>query len=496
VSDNGEAPEARPDARRPVLGLLLGAGLFVLMLVLPPPEDMSPVAWRVAAVAALMATWWVTEAIPIPATGLLPLVLFPLLGVASMGGASAPYADPLIFLFLGGFLVALALERWNLHRRIALRTVALVGTRPPALVGGFMLATAFLSMWVSNTATAVMMLPIGLSVIGLLRDRPGGDTAAGAGDGFAPALLLGIAYAASVGGLGTLIGTPPNALLAGFMARTYGVEIGFAQWMLIGLPLVAVLLFCTWVLLTKLAFTLPRGEIAGTARLLQGELAALGPMTGPERRVAMVFTTMAVLWVVRPLLGDLVPGLSDTGIAIAAALALFVLPAGKGQGGAALLDWEASRRLPWGVLLLFGGGLSLAAAIARSGLAEWIGTALSGFGGWPVLVVVLVVVTAIIFLTELTSNTATAATFLPLVASVAPALGTDPFMLTIPAALAASCAFMMPVATPPNAIIYGSGQVTIAQMVKAGFWLNLVSILVITGLAWLAVGTLFVVPPG
>lgn len=482
-----------------MLGLLLGAGLFVLLLVLPPPEGMPPVAWRVAAVAALMATWWVTEAIPIPATGLLPLVLFPLLGVAGMGQASAPYADPLIFLFLGGFLVALALERWNLHRRIALRTVALVGTRPPVLVGGFMLATAFLSMWVSNTATAVMMLPIGLSVIGLLRDRAGGDAAAEAGAGFAPALLLGIAYAASVGGLGTLIGTPPNALLAGFMARTYGVEIGFAQWMLIGLPLVAVLLFCTWVLLTRLVFTLPRGEVAGIGGLLQAELAALGPMTGPERRVAVVFAGMAALWVVRPLLGDLVPGLSDTGIAIAAALALFVLPAGPGQGGKALLDWDASRQLPWGVLLLFGGGLSLAAAIARSGLAEWIGAALSGLGGWPVLLVVLVVlvvVTAIIFLTELTSNTATAATFLPLVASVAPAVGADPFMLTIPAALAASCAFMMPVATPPNAIIYGSGQVTIAQMVRAGFWLNLVSILAITGLTWLAVGTLFAVPPG
>ncbi len=479
-----------------MLGLLLGAGLFVLLLVLPPPEGMPPVAWRVAAVAALMATWWVTEAIPIPATGLLPLVLFPLLGVAGMGQASAPYADPLIFLFLGGFIVALALERWNLHRRIALRTVALVGTRPPALVGGFMMATAFLSMWVSNTATAVMMLPIGLSVIGLLRDRAGGDASAEAGAGFAPALLLGIAYAASVGGLGTLIGTPPNALLAGFMARTYGVEIGFAQWMLIGLPLVAVLLFCTWVLLTRLVFTLPRGEVAGIGGLLQAELAALGPMTGPERRVAVVFAGMAALWVVRPLLGDLVPGLTDTGIAIAAALALFVLPAGPGQGGKALLDWDASRQLPWGVLLLFGGGLSLAAAIARSGLAEWIGAALSGLGGWPVLLVVLVVVAAIIFLTELTSNTATAATFLPLVASVAPAVGADPFMLTIPAALAASCAFMMPVATPPNAIIYGSGQVTIAQMVKAGFWLNLVSILAITGVAWLAVGTLFAVPSG
>ncbi|MCB4823485.1 SLC13 family permease [Roseicella aerolata] len=496
-SAQGGAAGPRKDAHSP-LGLLLGLGLFAAMLLLPPPEGMSPVAWRVAAVAVLMASWWVTEAIPIPATGLLPLILFPLLGIANIGQASAPYADPLIFLFLGGFLVALALERWNLHRRIALRTVALVGTRPPALVGGFMLATAFLSMWVSNTATAVMMLPIGLSVIALLedgarQDGDGQDGQAKAG-GFATALLLGIAYAASIGGLGTLIGTPPNALLAGFMSRTYGVEIGFAQWMVIGVPLVVLLLSCTWLLLTRLVFALPRGDLGGASALLHAELGRLGPMSGPEKRVAVVFAAMAALWVVRPLLGDLVPGINDTGIAIAAALALFILPAGRGQGGAALLGWDAARRLPWGVLLLFGGGLSLAAAITRSGLAEWIGAALGGFGVLPVLIVVLVVTAAIVFLTELTSNTATAAAFLPLVASLAPALGADPFLLTIPTALAASCAFMMPVATPPNAIVYGSGHLTIAQMARAGFWLNLLSIAVIVGLAWLAVGRLFAVP--
>ncbi|WP_135470106.1 SLC13 family permease, partial [Crenalkalicoccus roseus] len=393
-----DKPASSAPSRRPLVGLLLGAAVFVLLLLLPPPEGMTPAAWRVAAVAALMASWWVSEAIPIPATGLLPLVLFPLLGIAPIGEAAAPYADPLIFLFLGGFIVALALERWNLHRRIALGIVARVGTRPAALVGGFMLATAFLSMWVSNTATTVMMLPIGLSVIGLLAAESTPDEA-GRG-GFPTALLLGIAYAASVGGLGTLIGTPPNALLAGFMARTYGVEIGFAQWMLIGLPLVAILLGCTWVLLTRIAFRLPAGPVEGSDALIRAELGKLGRMGVAEWRVGLVFAAMAVLWVGRPLIEGWVPGLSDTGIAVAAALALFLVPAGGGRGGA-LLEWEASRRLPWGVLLLFGGGLSLAAAISKSGLAAWIGGVLAGLGALPLVLVVVLVTAAVVFLTEL-----------------------------------------------------------------------------------------------
>lgn len=475
------------------LGLLLGPAAFVLMLLLPPPPGLEPVAWRVAATAVLMAMWWVTEAVPIPVTGLLPLALFPILGVGSVGEASAPYADPLIFLFLGGFLIALGLEKWNLHRRIALGVISAVGARPAGLVGGFMLATAFLSMWVSNTATAVMMLPIGLSVIGLLR-REGEDDA----DGFAPALLLGIAYAASIGGLATLIGTPPNALLAAFMRRTYGVEIGFAQWMAVGLPVTVVLLGCAWLILTRLVFALPRDSIAGSAALIRGEVEALGRLTVPEWRVGLVFAAAALLWVARPALGGLLPaGVNDTVIAILAGVALFVIPAGRGAPpGATLLDWEAAKRLPWGVLLLFGGGLSLAAAIGKSGLAAWIGSGFAALGAWPVLLVVVLVTAAIVFLTELTSNTATAAAFLPLMASVAPVLGADPFLLTIPVALGASLAFMLPVATPPNAIVFGSGRLTVAQMARAGFLLNLAGIVAIVALTSLVVGPVFSVPAG
>ena len=475
-------------ARR--VGILLGPALCLAMLLLPAPEGLAPAGWKVAAVAALMAVWWVTEAIPVPVTGLLPLALFPPLGVATMAEASVPYGDPLIFLFLGGFLLAIGLERWNLHRRIALRVVSLVGTRPAALVGGFMLATAFLSMWVSNTATAVMMLPIGLSVIGLL-EREG----AGAG-GFATALLLGIAYAASIGGLATLIGTPPNALLAAFMGRTYGVEIGFAQWMSIGLPLTVALLLCAWLILTRFAFVLPRAEVAGSRHLIRRELAALGRITAPEIRVGLVFLAAAALWVARPALAGVLPaGVNDTVIAIAAGLLLFIVPAGGGSAaGTALLDWTAAKRLPWGVLLLFGGGLSLAAAIGRSGLAAWIGEGFAGLGAWPVILVLLLVTAGIVFLTELTSNTATAAAFLPLMASVAPALSIDPFLLTIPVALAASCAFMLPAATPPNAIVFGSGHLSIAQMARAGFLLNLASIAAIVALVWLLVGSVFAVP--
>lgn len=486
MDDDAAGTPPRAAAR---LGLLLGPLVFVAMLLLPPPAGLAPEAWRVAATATLMALWWVTEAVPIPVTGLLPLALFPLLGVASMGEAAAPYADPLIFLFLGGFLVALGLERWNLHRRIALGVVGLVGVRPASLVGGFMLATAFLSMWVSNTATAVMMLPIGLSVIALLRQ----DGEAAARDGFAPALLLGIAYGASIGGMATLIGTPPNALLAAFMRRTYGVEIGFAQWMAIGLPLALLMLLGAWLILTRLAFALPRQAIAGSAALIRGEIAGLGPLATPELRVGLVFAAAALLWVLRPALEGVLPaGVNDTVIAVAAGVLLFVIPAGGKAGrGVRLMDWPTATRLPWGVLLLFGGGLSLAAAIGKSGLAAWIGAGFAGLGHWPLLLVVLLVTAGIVFLTELTSNTATAAAFLPLMASVAPALAADPFLLTIPVALGASCAFMLPVATPPNAIVFGSGRLTVAQMARAGFLLNLAAIAIILALTTALVGPVF-----
>jgi len=481
-------------------GLVLGPTLFLLMLLLPAPAGMDEAAARTAAVGLLMAVWWVTEAIPIPATALLPLALFPTLGVAGFEAAAAPYANPLIFLFMGGFMLALAMQRWGLHRRIALAVIGRMGTGPTMLVGGFMVASAGLSAWVSNTATVVMMLPIGISVIELVerRDDADGETGGpGAAGGFGTALMLGIAYAASIGGLATLIGTPPNALLAGFMREAYGVEIGFGEWMQVGVPLVLVTLPLAWLALTRVLFRLPSESVPGSREAIHREIRGLGPLARPEKIVAAVFTLAALAWVFRPLLERWLPGagLSDPGIAIAAALALFLLPAGP-RGAGAVLNWEWAARLPWDVLLLFGGGLSLAAAIQRSGLAAWIGDNLAALGAWPAVAVVLAVTVTIVLLTELTSNTATAAAFLPVAGALAIGIGENPLLLVVPTALAASCAFMMPVATPPNAIVYGSGRVSIPEMARAGLLLNLLFITAITLLAYTLVALVFAVEPG
>ena len=444
--------------------------------------------WRVAAVATLLAILWLTEAAPIAVTALLPIVLFPTLGVTTVEEATAPYANSIVFLFMGGFIIAFAIERWNLHRRIALTVLSRVGAREDRQIGGFMIATAALSMWVSNTATVALMLPVALSIV---PRGPDGDVEP-TKRLFATALMLSVAYGASGGGIATLIGTPPNAFLAGFMQETYGVRIGFAQWMLLGVPLALVMLLATWLLLTRRLFPVGRAELPGARAAIREQLAALGPASTAEKRVAVIFATTAVLWMTRPLLSSQFPALqlSDTTIAIAAALSLFLVPNGM-EKGRYLLTWEYAERLPWGVLLLFGGGLSLAAAVAGSGLAAWIGGELTSLGGMPVFVLVLAVTTLIIFLTELTSNIATAATFLPLVAALAVGLGQPPLLLAIPAVLGASFAFMLPVATPPNAIVFGSGFVTIPQMVRAGFWLNLIGIVAIIGLVYVLKGPVF-----
>jgi solute carrier family 13 (sodium-dependent dicarboxylate transporter), member 2/3/5 len=453
------------------IGLAAGLTLFAVMLLLPAPEGMTPEAWRVAAVGVLMAAWWMSEAVPIPATALLPLPLFPLLGLGTIDEAAAPFANPVIFLFLGGFCIAQAMQRWALHRRIALNVIRFTGTRPVRLIGGFMVAAAFLSMWVSNTAVAVMMLPIGLSVVQLA--RPNLDVAAGPLESnFGVALMLGIAYATSIGGVATLVGTPPNALLAGFMRESYGIEIGFGAWMLVGLPLAVLMLPVAWLLVTRVAYPPGITDIPGGRALIARELAALGRRGRGENVVAAVFVATATLWIVRPLLAGVVPGLSDAGIAIAAAIVLFMIPIDVSKGEFAL-NWEWARRLPWDVLILFGGGLSLAAAISRTGLAAWIGGALAGAGALPLIGLTLLVTTIVLFMTELTSNTAATATFLPVLGALALSIGVDPLRLTVPAALAASCAFMLPVATPPNAIVYGSGYVSVPQMARAGVVLNI-----------------------
>lgn len=470
------------------IGLMAGPVAFGLMLVVAPPDGMSLMAWRTAAVGVLMATWWISEAIPIPATALLPLVLFPLLGIASIGAATAPFANPVIYLFLGGFLLAMALESCGLHKRLAISILSLVGTRPANLIGGFMAGTAFISMWVSNTATVVMMLPMATSVMALSR---GADMVnERQSRSFEVALLLGIAYAASIGGLGTLIGTPPNALLAGFMLESYGITIGFVQWMLLGVPLVIISLPVAWYLLTKVLQRVGTSEIAGGAALLDDERRAQGPLSRAEWIVGSITALTATAWVTRPLFERWVPALTDTGIAIAGALLVFIIPFSWRPLRFAL-DWKQAERLPWAVLILFGGGLSLAAAIQQTGLAEWIGTALGAIGGWPVFAVIAIVTLVVIFLTELTSNTATAAAFLPVVASLAVGMGADPMLLAIPTAIAASCAFMMPVATPPNAIVYGTGRVTIPEMATAGIWLNLFFVMLLPVFVYLVAGRVF-----
>ncbi|HEX5726761.1 MAG TPA: DASS family sodium-coupled anion symporter [Longimicrobiaceae bacterium] len=464
------------------LGLILGPLLFAALLLLPPPAGLSAAGWRAAAVGALMAVWWVTEAAPIPATSLLPLVLFPALGVAPIDAAAAPYANPLIFLFLGGFLLAAAMQRWGLHRRIALTVVGAMGTRPASLVGGFMAATALISMWVNNTATAMMMLPIGLSVVELVRPDDEGDTPRN----FAPALMLGIGYAATLGGFGTLIGTAPNALFAGFMRETYGYEVPFVAWMAVGVPMVVVTTPLCWLILTRLVYPLRGAEVPGGRALIRGELRALGRVTRAEVLVALVFGSAALLWIFRPLLERWLPEgvLSDAGVAVGAALLLFLLP--SGEPGRRVLDWEAGRSMPWDLLLLFGGGLSLADALTKTGLAAWLGDRLAGFDALPTPVLVLLVVVVIVLLSELASNTATAAAFLPVAGALALGVGENPLLLAIPATLAASCGFMLPVATPPNAIAYGTGHVSMRQMLRAGAWLDVACALVILAVSYTA----------
>ncbi|HKY59391.1 MAG TPA: DASS family sodium-coupled anion symporter [Gemmatimonadota bacterium] len=456
------------------IGLLAGPALFALVLLLPPPAGLAESGWRTAAVALWMAAWWIGEPIPLPATSLLPLVLFPLLGTSSIGDSAAPYADPLVFLFLGGFLIALAMERWGLHRRVALRIIRSVGTGPQRIVGGFMASTAFISMWVSNTATTLLLLPIGLSVVALAdsgeeRER---DPA------FAPALLIGIAFAASLGGLGTLIGTPPNALTAAFLQETYGVRIGFARWLLVGLPLLVIALPFAYLVLTRWVLRVRLETLPGGRALIEGELQRLGPVSRGERSVAAVFLLAAVLWTTSPVLVNHLPGLSDAGIAVGAGLLLFVLPVDL-RRGVFVLEWRWAERLPWGVLLLFGGGLSLASAIDRSGLAGWMAERFAGSAGWPVLLLLAAVTVVVILFSELASNTATAAAFLPVVGALAVSAGMDPVLLVVPAGLAASGGFMLPVATPPNAIVYGTGRIDVPQLVRAGVLLDLLFVILV-----------------
>ncbi len=488
ASETSDSQEGSGGLVRRRVGLFLGVAIAVAIYFLLP-DSLSGDGKRTASVATLMAVWWMTEAIPIPATALVPLVLFPVLTGAAITDVAAPYASEIIFLFMGGFMLAMAMQRWNLHRRIALSVVAGVGGRPVTMILGFMLATAFITMWVSNTATAVMMMPIALSVLTLVARLNNGK----ADPNFGVALMLGVGYAASIGSVATLIGTPPNAIMVGYLSDNHGIDIGFGQWMVVGVPLAALFLLIAWVVLAFLIYPPGIRELPGGRELVRGQLREMGPMSRGEWTVLVVFVMAALSWVTIPLLANVYPWLEridDAGIAMAVAVVLFLIPV-DARNGVPALDWESAVQLPWGVLLLFGGGLSLSAQFGETGLSDWIGEQVGLLGGVPAWVLILVVAAMVLLLTELTSNTATANIFIPVMAGVALGLGLDVMTLVVPAALAASMAFMLPVATPPNAIVFGTGHIRIGQMVKAGGVLNIIAAALILVVMYSLAGVAF-----
>ncbi len=481
MNDN-EVLDGRSTAQK--VGLFLGPVLFVIMNLVDAPDGLSDAGWATAAVGVLMAIWWATEALPIAVTALLPMVLFPMLGIASIQDTVVPYSNKIIYLFLGGFIIAFAMQRWNLHRRIALSILQHTGGNGRSLVGGFMLASALISMWVMNTSTTMMLLPIAVSIIMVIHKTVDGLSEAAKED-FQFALLLGVAYGATIGGMATLVGTAPNAMFAAFMLDNYDTEIAFSSWMKVGLPLSALMLPLSWLALTRMVFKVDFITSDEGRAALRKMKTDQGRITVPEIRVAIIFALTALTWIFKPVLIEQtgLTALDDSLIAMAGAILLFVVPSGE-KSDPLLLRWKYAEQLPWGVIILFGGGLTLAAAVSQSGLAAWLGGNLQTLGTWPLVMIVIVTVTMIIFLTELTSNVATTVTFLPVVGAIAIEAGYDPIALAVPVTLAASCAFMLPVATPPNAIVFGSGMLTIPRMARAGFALNLIGIVLVSAVAY------------
>ena len=486
---------------RQKIGLFSGIPLFLFFLIVPISKSLEPVAQKTLAVAILMAWWWITEALPIPATSLVPIVAFPLLKIMEGRQVVLSYGDSNIFLFMGGFFLAMAMQKWELHRRIALHIIRLIGLGPRKIILGFMIATAFLSMWISNTASTMMMYPIALAIILQMTHIDGIDerdlnaiTAT-----FQTALMLGIAYAASIGGIGTKIGTPPNIVFAAAVKSIFpdAPEIGFLQWMIVGFPLVLIFIPIAWLFLTRIALPIRFDSLPGSREVIDEQIANLGPMTKGERYVLIIFIVTALAWIFLrniDLGGFIIPGWSnmlgvekhvnDATVAVAAALLLFAIPANLKEGKF-LLDWEWAIKIPWGILLLFGGGIALAAGFKSTGLAAWIGQNLGLFSRVPLVIMIMITCFMLTFLTEVTSNTATSTIFMPILAATALAMAINPLLLMVPATISASCAFMLPVATPPNAIIFGSGCVTIPQMAKVGFGLNLIGIIIVTTITYL-----------
>ena len=466
-------------------GLFTGPLIFILITFIPDTPVLKPEAIYVLATAALMAIWWITEAIPIPATALLPIILFPAFGVMSGSEVTQPYANHLIYLFLGGFLIAVTIEKWNLHQRIALHTIRLVGVTPNRIILGFMLATALLSMWISNTAATMMMVTIGLAVLNQVKNEikksPALNIDLSTGQfNFGTALMLGIGYSASIGGVATLIGTPPNAILAGILETNYGISINFLDWMLFALPLSSLMLILTWYYLTYMAYPSEINFLPGGHNMIQQNIEDLGHMSREEKSVLAVFVMVALLWILRGLIdSDELAYIKDSTIAMIGAMLLFIFPSNL-RKGEFLLDWQTALKIPWDILILFGGGFALARGFSDSGLTLAIAGQINLLQGVNIVLIFFTVTTIVIFLTEITSNTATASLFLPVIGAVAIAMQIHPMALMFTVAIAASYAFMLPVATPPNAIVFGSRYISIQQMVKTGIWVNLYGIILIT----------------
>ena len=461
-----------------ILGLILGPILFLVIMIFVDAEGLSFEAKCILASTAWMAIWWVTECVPISVTALLPIVLFPLTGGMDLATTTAAYGHKLVFLFVGGFLIALAIEKWHLHKRLALNIIRVTGSNKSRVILGFMLATAFLSMWISNTATSIMILPVGLAIISQLKDDP--KTVENENEVFGKSLMIAIAYSASIGGMATLIGTPPNMVLAGVVEESYGIKLNMFDWMKFGVPLSSFLLFVCWLYLTKIAFKFKNEEFSAGKEEILRQINKLGKFSNEEIKVLIVFTLTALGWIFRGSIETIFPMIDDTIIAIFFAVTLFIIPTKNQKTNTTLLVWNDTVKLPWGILILFGGGMAIASAFGKSGLALWIADLLTNLNDVSLFLIILIIVTSINLLTEVTSNMATTAMLLPVLVTIALAIDVHPYFLLVAATLAASCAFMLPISTPPNAVVFGSGFLKIEDMFKKGIWMNLISIITIT----------------
>lgn len=465
------------DKKRKYLFQALGPLAFILIQLLNKPENMTPEAFQVLAVTAWVAIWWVTEAVHIAVTALLVIVLFPLTGALDISSTTAAFGHKYIFLYIGGFMLAIAIEKWNLHRRIALTIISIIGTNVTNIILGFMVATAFLSMWISNTATSVMMLPIGMAIVSQF--KTGSENSEKLNKDFGKALMLSIAYSASIGGIGTLIGTPPNLVFAGIVSETYQIEITFIQWFMFGAPISIILLFIAWKYMTQYAFNFKGAKFPGGKEEINRLKNELGPITKEEKYVLVVFLLTAFCWITRSfILQNINPNIDDTIIAMTAGISLFLIPSSNSKK--AIINWKEAVKMPWGIIMLFGGGMALAQAFQTTGLALWIGSQLTLIEDMSLILVIFILIASVNFLTEMTSNLATTAMLLPILAPLALAMNLHPYMLMVSTTLAASCAFMLPVATPPNAVVFGSGYLHIPDMIRTGIWMNILSIIIIT----------------